>query len=456
MRGFWLVSLLIAVVGCGGPIRQLHPTSGDDFTLFPGERKAPPPITCTGPMNERFACFSREVEERMRSRDLEAAGGLAVSTHEGEVRTIVRSDELNQNVRISEDTGFPVGSVTKMFVAAAAVSLSLDGVIDLQLPIAGYLPELSNEVGPGRTTLHQLLTHTSGLGNPPQCEKGESDLADVLKAHARSPLYAPPGAVFNYSNLGYGFVALVLERVTRAPFERVVRERVLVPAGIAGGRFGPDDVVVRGRAPEGVEVTPRCRAMWPSGGLVLNIRELAQWGRALARPSSFKLGRPLWELLTAAHVPTTDRPGGAYGYGVKRFEHGGLTFFSHSGRLQDFSAFLAWQPERQAAVAGLANRSELFVVAAGWRAMSTFLSVPEDWQPPGPAHPLSAYVGIYVDGAGTLGRLRVSLEDGELVIDYLDGPPPLLPANFSFVFERGAPQARYVVTPVGVGERRDG
>jgi hypothetical protein len=69
-------------------------------------------------------------------------------------------------------------------------------------------------------------------------------------------------------------------------------------------------------------------------------------------------------------------------------------------------------------------------------------------------HPLRAYTGTYVDDAGTLGRLRVSLEEGHLVIDYLDGSPPLLPANFRFAFERGALQARYVVTPVGVGERR--
>jgi hypothetical protein len=50
----------------------------------------------------------------------------------------------------------------------------------------------------------------------------------------------------------------------------------------------------------------------------------------------------------------------------------------------------------------------------------------------------------------------VSLEGDALVIDYLDGAPALLPANFSFAFEPGAAQARYVVTSVGVGERQSG
>jgi len=93
-------------------------------------------------------------------------------------------------------------------------------------------------------------------------------------------------------------------------------------------------------------------------------------------------------------------------------------------------------------------------VAAGFRALSTFAGVSQDWQAARvPAHPLSEYAGVYVDSIATLGRLRVSLEEGHLAIDYLNGLPPLLPPGFSFVFEPGAQRARYVVTPIGVGER---
>jgi hypothetical protein len=60
---------------------------------------------------------------------------------------------------------------------------------------------------------------------------------------------------------------------------------------------------------------------------------------------------------------------------------------------------------------------------------------------------------VYVDQAGSLGRLQVSLEGDDLVMDYLDQAPALLPANFHFAFESGAERPRYVVTPVGVGVR---
>ena len=167
--------------------------------------------------------------------------------------------------------------------------------------------------------------------------------------------------------------------------------------------------------------------------------------------------RPLLDLLTAPHVETGGRPRETYGYGVLRIEHDGSTIFNHSGALEDFSAFVGWSVDRQLGVAALTNASPQrgAAGAVGLNALSTFLDLSPDWRPPkGPKHPLAAYTGVYVDEAGTLGRLQVSLTPEGLAIDYLDGRPPLLPPRFRFVFERGAERARYVVTAVGVGQRQ--
>jgi CubicO group peptidase (beta-lactamase class C family) len=446
-----LALVAIAGAGCAGPVRQLHPTSGNEFSLFPPERKSAPPITCTGGLDERCACFVRELEQRSQSIDV--GGAFALAPPDGSIRTFTRSDALNAAQPITDDTRFPAASITKMFLAAAAVSLAQQGRIDLQQPIARSVPELDGETGVGRASLHQLLTHTSGLGNPPQCEAPTEDLPDLLRKHGKARLHAPPGAVFNYSNLGYGFVAIAIERVTGQRFEDVVHERVLVPAGIPEARFGFEGLALRGNVPEGVTAPSRCRAMWPSGGLLLNIREIAQWVATLAHPEASPLGQPLIAALTAPHVPTEERPGGAYGYGVQRVQQSGVTVYGHAGSLEGFTSFVGWA--QGLGVAAVADRNGSYPIAAGYRALSTFLSLSADWQPPpGPAHPLPAYAGLYVDEAGTLGRLRVSLEEDQLAIDYLDNPPPLLPPNFRFVFEPGSEHARYVVTAVGVGERR--
>jgi CubicO group peptidase (beta-lactamase class C family) len=453
IRSVCLLLLVVAsLTSCAGARRQLHAVTSNEFTLFPSEQGQPRPVACSGTTDQRFDCFVKELDAAGRSLD---AGGAFALAADGKIRSFARTDTLNQRaLTITDATRFPAASVTKMFLAAAAVSLSLEGALDLHAPIARYLPELKSDEGVGSTTLHQLMTHTSGLANPAQCTRATEDLSDLYKVHSKDRLLAPPGAVFNYSNMGYSFVALVLERVTGKPFETVVAERVLNPAGIPGATFGLGTVAVRGHAPDGVTRMPRCRAMSPSGGLVLSVRELAQWAEQLARPATSKLGRPLLELLTAPHVKLEELPGGAYGYGVARFDHDGLTLYNHSGRLEDFGAFVVWSPERNVGAAAFSNGTEPGAVAAGLRAMSTFLSLSPDWRPSRkPAHPLSAYAGIYVDKVGTLGRLSVKLEGNALAIDYLDKPPPLLPARFRFVFEPGTPRARYVVTPVGVGER---
>jgi CubicO group peptidase (beta-lactamase class C family) len=445
-----LAAIASLAAGCAGPLRQLHPVAGNEFTLFPQDRNSPPPITCSGSLDERCSCFVRELEQR--SESLDAGGAFALAPPDGSIRTFTRTDTLNAAHPITDDTRFPAASITKMFLAAAAVSLAQQGRIDLQQPIARSVPELES-TGVGSASLHQLLTHTSGLGNPQQCDQPTEDLPDLLLKHGTGRLYAPPGAVFNYSNLGYGFVAIVIERVTGQRFEDVVHERVLVPAGIPDARFGFDELALRSNAPEGSAPPSRCRAMWPSGGLLLSIRELAAWTATLAHPEASPLGQPLILALTAPHVPTDERPGGAYGYGVQRVQQSGVIVYGHAGGLEGFTSFVGWA--QGLGVAALADRRGSYPIAAGYRALSTFLSLSEDWQPPpGPAHALAAYAGLYVDPAGTLGRLRVSLEGDQLAIDYLDSPPPLLPPNFRFVFEPGSEHARYVVTAIGVGERR--
>jgi hypothetical protein len=158
-------------------------------------------------------------------------------------------------------------------------------------------------------------------------------------------------------------------------------------------------------------------------------------------------------------VETGARPDEAYGYGVDVIKRGGVAVYNHSGGLQDFSAFVAWVPERRLGAAAAMNATN----AAGatpstivLRGLSVLLDLPGDWRAnaDGTHRPLSAYVGTYLDRRSWLGRVRVRLEGTDrLAFDYLDGPPALLPPTFAFRFVPGEERARFVVTAVGVGER---
>ncbi len=175
-------------------------------------------------------------------------------------------------------------------------------------------------------------------------------------------------------------------------------------------------------------------------------------------PDTHPLGRELVDALTASYVPTGDRPGETYGYGVTTTTHGGLRFHNHGGNLDDFSAYVAWVPVRRFAALAMTNSHGGAPAVAVLRGLSLFLDLPDDWRASadGMAHPLTAYLGTYADRRSSLGRVRVRLDGEGLAYDYLDGPPALLPAQFRFKFVPGDERARFLVTAVGVGERVDG
>ena len=73
---------------------------------------------------------------------------------------------LTQDIPMSPEGAFRIGSITKMFTATVIVQLAEDGVLTLDDPLALWLPEVADQLPYGdQITLSHLLTHTSGLFN---------------------------------------------------------------------------------------------------------------------------------------------------------------------------------------------------------------------------------------------------------------------------------------------------
>lgn len=435
-------------MGCASRQPYLYLRGGDDFSVFPTEAKEPSVIDCPGTIDERFTCFALKIHQRSAG----LSGVFAIVTADGGIHA-TSTTEPGQSPPTSSDTLFPLASITKMFVAATVVSLEQEGVLDLRQPIARYITEVAGDSELGHVTLHELMTHTAGILDPPNeplCVHDEPLTSVIERAH----IGAPPGAVYLYSNIGYSLVGLVIERATHKPFEDVVRDRILVPMGMTTATFDQSALSVRGHAESGV-APPNCPAMYPAGGLKMSPRDLTRWAHAMSEPDKHPLGHALVEKLTGSYVSTGTRPGETYGYGVQRTEHDGLVIFNHGGNLKDFSAFVAWSTERRFGAVAAVNSFGGAPMVAVLRGMSTFLDIAQDWMPrmDRASHPLSAYTGLYSDTRGSLGRVRVRLAEGRLAFDYVDRTPALLPPSFRFRFAPGNNRARYMVTAIGVGER---
>ncbi len=262
------------------------------------------------------------------------------------------------------DTRFQIASVSKQFTAVAALLLAEEGAVTLDAPMSRLLPGCPAHWR--EITLHQLLSHTSGLEHWPAApgfditRPGTAD--DVLALAARAPLRGRPGTSWHYSSTGCLLAARVMELVTARPHADFLAERVFAPLGMTATAAGAP---AAGRAAHGyregrrVDV-PAFAALPGAGDVWSTAGDLARWTAA------FNAG----EILTAAsraamrtaHAPMDGvwGTGGpvaahAYGYGVCLGTVAGHPACFHPGDNPGYQAFHGWLPERDLTVVVLAN-----------------------------------------------------------------------------------------------------
>jgi CubicO group peptidase (beta-lactamase class C family) len=136
------------------------------------------------------------------------------------------------------NTKFDLGSMDKMFTAVAILQLVEQGKVSLQGTIADYVPDYPNQEVARSVTIHQLLTHTSGLGDYFESERFDERRAqlrsveDYLELFADAPLEFKPGEQVRYSNSGYIVLGLIIEKITGQSYYDYVRKNIFEPSGM--------------------------------------------------------------------------------------------------------------------------------------------------------------------------------------------------------------------------------
>ncbi|QUQ69713.1 serine hydrolase domain-containing protein [Kutzneria sp. CA-103260] len=146
----------------------------------------------------------------------------------------------DQQVPARTDTIYDLASLSKLFTSIVAVQQLEAGRIELDTPVAHYLPEFASN-GKGSITIEQLLTHTSGLiPDPiPSLWAGYPDIPSRVKAILDTTPQAAPGTQYVYSDLNMLTMQLVLQQVTGKPLDQLVREDVTEPLHMVDTGYNP-------------------------------------------------------------------------------------------------------------------------------------------------------------------------------------------------------------------------
>jgi len=258
----------------------------------------------------------------------------------------------------------------KMFTGVAIAQLVERGELSFDDPVAARLPGFAHPV-----TVHQLLTHTSGLGDvfaryrdtPPP-----DDLGQLVAEIQAEPLAFPPGAGFRYSNSGYVVLGAIIERVAGVPYADYVRRFILEPAGMrrtAVARCRPAEIgdmaIGYLRAPDGTlrGNGDRVQVGSPAGGAYSTVGDMAAFADALL--AHRLLSAPLTETVLAGKV-VTDRPvpgEDRYAYGFADQTINGVRIVGHNGGTPGYEAELNIYPDLGCTVVLLSNQDGVLLPA---------------------------------------------------------------------------------------------
>jgi len=152
--------------------------------------------------------------------------------------------------KVDADTIYDAASLTKAVVTATlAAMLEESGQLDLDAPIARYLPEWA--AGPNadwraEVTASHLLTHTSGLPAYQEYFRKIKGEGEIVKRALWEPLVYRPGTQSIYSDIGFIALGEIIRRLTGKPLDQLARERIFAPLGMINTMFRPSKAL-RGR-----------------------------------------------------------------------------------------------------------------------------------------------------------------------------------------------------------------
>lgn len=248
--------------------------------------------------------------------------------------------DRTRGVRNTLQTRFRIGSLNKMLTAVAVLQLAQAGKIDLDAPLATYLPAYPNRDLATKASVRHLLTHTAGAGElfTPTFEENRErlrDVADIVALYGdRAPEFAP-GAAFSYSDYGFVLLGRVVEVVSGQSYDDYVDDHILVPSRMRRTGALPESTPVPGRTTDYVMVGDRYEPTTDAlpyrgtsaGGGYSTVGDLAAFAAALS--SGRLLGPAYTRLMTTGQVATDD--GERYGFGIFDYSRPGWREIGHNG-----------------------------------------------------------------------------------------------------------------------------
>ena len=246
-------------------------------------------------------------------------------------------------------------SITKQFTGAAILLLESRGELSVTDPLTKYFEQVPEEKQD--ITIHQLLTHSSGLTAGFGDDEDPMDKHTYLAGILAQPLYFDPGTGHAYSNSGYSLLGMIVEQVSGVNYETFLRNELLLPSGMTNTGYvlpdwNPENMAVGYRNGETwglvhkrgwIEDGPNW-VLRANGGLHTTVEDMGKWlktvqGLGVLDEDAAKRWTTGYEIENDGFSE--------YGYGWRVFDHNRWgKVITHGGSNLIFEADFVWLPEK--------------------------------------------------------------------------------------------------------------
>jgi len=240
------------------------------------------------------------------------------------------------------------------------------GRLNVHDPISRYLSGLPTAWQ--AITIHQLLTHTSGIPN----YTNSSEIARInrtgatpqrmIELVADKPLDFTPGTNWSYSNTGYILLGMIVEKTSGQSFADFLKTNIFEPLRMTDSGYDIARDILRKRA-SGYEIIDGHIANadfidmsvpFSAGGIYSTVEDMYRWNEALAEGGKLLSADSLKQMFT--EYPEATHEGQHYGYGVviSRLKFGRLLYY-HGGGVEGFSSSIQRYPNDRVCIVVLSN-----------------------------------------------------------------------------------------------------
>lgn len=324
------------------------------------------------PKEDNYSALEKYIQNEMKASYIP---GLSVS--------IIKDNDVlysrgfgvadSKDKKVTKETSFSIGSVSKTFAAVATMQLVEKGKIDLDAPIEKYIPwvKISVPDGAPKITVKNLLSHTSGistkLGQKTATEDESENIKGLILKQKNIKTDKPAGDTWEYSNFNYTLIGAIVEAVSRESYKDYLRRNILIPLEMSN-TYLTEEEILKGNSASGFETFfgklivfdyPYREDCLPEGTIYSSAEDMTHYMSMLLNDGKYKEKN----ILSSKSIETIRTPVAymqSFLFGLGTCISGSIYY--HGGDNFNFHAFMVLDPDKKTGAIMMFNANHYFVL----------------------------------------------------------------------------------------------